>query len=353
VRTIEAIKVLVVDDSAMVRKKLTIELNKIPEIQVIDTAVDPFMARDKIVEHKPDVILLDIEMPRMDGLTFLKKLMKHYPSRVIVVSSLAQTGGDVALAAIDFGAMEVIAKPSATVSDVEMIEQLIEKIKIVANIPLWRIEHIARMRMAQSKRVQAPPEAPQAMIKTTNKIVAIGASTGGTEAVRRLIEKMPSNGPPVVVVQHMPQQFTKSFAERLDDLCAIKVREAEDNEMLSPGKVLIAPGNYHMEVRRNGAVYFVKLLQTERVFHQRPAVEVLFDSMAQYVGKNAIGILLTGMGRDGATGMLRMRNAGAYTIAQDEQSCVVFGMPKEAIDIGAACKVLPLEHITADVLKNL
>lgn len=347
----EQIKVLVVDDSAMIRKMLSIELNKDMQIQVIDTAVDPFMARDIIIEKKPDVILLDIEMPRMDGLTFLKKLMKHYPCRVIVVSSLAQTNGEVALASLEHGAMDVIAKPEDSFSSADMIETLIQKIKAVAGIPMWRVEHIAKMRANTLPKKQAV--VTNALLKTTNKIVAIGASTGGTEAVLRILKTMPANCPPVVVVQHMPQFFTKSFAERLDNICAMKVKEAEDNDMLAVGKVLIAPGNYHMELRRSGAVYFVKLTQGERVHYQRPAVDVLFQTVTQYAGKNAIGVLLTGMGRDGAKGMLSMRNAGAYTIAQDEDSCVVFGMPKEAIDIGAVDKIAPLDQITAEIIGNL
>lgn len=347
----EQIKVLVVDDSAMIRKMFSIALNKDAQIQVIDTAVDPFMARDIIIEKKPDVILLDIEMPRMDGLTFLKKLMKHYPCRVIIVSSLAQANGEVAFACLDYGAMDVVAKSEDSFSSSDMIETLIQKIKAVAGIPMWRVEHIAKMRANTLPKKQ--DVVTNALLKTTNKIVAIGASTGGTEAVLRILKKMPANCPPVVIVQHMPQFFTKSFAERLDNICAMKVKEAEDNDMLAVGKVLIAPGNYHMELRRSGAVYFVKLVQGERVHYQRPAVDVLFQTVAQYAGKNAIGVLLTGMGRDGAKGMLSMRNAGAYTIAQDEDSCVVFGMPKEAIDIGAVDKIASLDQITAEIIGNL
>lgn len=349
---IEPIKVLIVDDSAMVRKMFSMGLGKDGQIEIIDTAMDPFVARDKIAEKNPDVILLDIEMPRMDGLTFLKKLMKQNPYRVIVVSSLTETGREAAMTAIDHGAMDVIAKPSVAYSANEMIEQLILKIKAVANIPIWRVEHIVKMRSTQALK-EHRIEQPQTIVKPTNKIIAIGASTGGTEAVQRIIEKMPANSPPIVVVQHMPQHFTKSFAERLDQICSMKVKEAEDNEMLAVGKVLIAPGNFHMEVRKSGSVHFVKLTQTERIFHQRPAVENLFDSMAQVVGKNAIGVILTGMGRDGAGALLRMRNAGAYTIAQDEKTSVVFGMPKEAIDQGAVCKVAPIDHIAMEILKNL
>lgn len=349
------IRVLAVDDSAMVRKMLSMELSKDPQIEVIDTAVDPFMARDKILEHKPDVILLDIEMPRMDGLTFLRKLMKHYPSRVIIVSSVAEEGGEVALAALEYGAMDVIAKPAVAYSVADMMENLTQKIKEIAKIPMWRIEQIVKERQ-KAKENEGSGDRPQtskAMLKTTNKIIAIGASTGGTEAITKVLQKMPANAPPIVIVQHMPQFFTKNFADRIDKTCAVKVKEAEDSEILSVGKALIAPGNYHMEIKRSGAVYYTKLTQEERVFHQRPAVEVLFNSVAKFAGKNAVGVILTGMGRDGAQGLLNMRNAGAYTIAQDEKSCIVFGMPKEAIDLGAVNRVVSIERVTDEILRHL
>ncbi|MGE5370601.1 MAG: protein-glutamate methylesterase/protein-glutamine glutaminase [Solirubrobacterales bacterium] len=342
------IRVLVVDDSAMVRKMLTIELSKDPEIEVIGAAPDPYVARDKIVLEKPDVILLDVEMPRMDGLTFLRKLMKHYPSRVIVVSSLAEAGGEVALKAIEYGALEVISKPAASYSVSEMLEQLAEKIKAVARVPEWRLQ---RLTTAQPLQAQSRPR--ESLIRTTHKIVAIGASTGGTEALREVLERMPANSPPIVVVQHMPPYFTKSFAQRLNEICAIHVKEAEDNEIVSAGKALIAPGNYHLEIVRSGAVYHTCLSQGPMVHHQRPSVEVLFHSVARFAGKNAIGVILTGMGKDGAKGLLAMRKEGAFTIAQDEATCVVFGMPKEAIEIGAAVKIAPIERIADEVMRNL
>ncbi|WP_234122083.1 protein-glutamate methylesterase/protein-glutamine glutaminase [Clostridium hydrogenum] len=341
------IKVLVVDDSAMVRKMLSIELSKSEHIVVVDTAIDPYFARDKIVSLKPDVVLLDIEMPRMDGLTFLRKLLKYYPIRVIVVSSLAEKGGDVALKALEYGALEVVAKPSVSYSVTDMIEQLKEKIIAVSKIPNWKIG------IKENKINNLVKPNKKSLIRTTNKVIAIGASTGGTEALREILERIPANSPPIIIVQHMPAHFTKSFAKRLNDLCEIEVKEAEDMEILSPGKALIAPGNMHMELNRSGAVYYVKLNQGSTVYHQRPSVEILFDSVAKYAGRNSIGVILTGMGKDGASGLLHMKNEGAYTIAQDEKSCVVFGMPKEAIEIGAVAKVVSLNHIVDDIINNL
>jgi two-component system chemotaxis response regulator CheB len=345
----EKIKVLVVDDSAMVRKMLSSELSKSEEIVVIDTAVDPYFARDKIVRLKPDVVLLDIEMPRMDGLTFLRKLLKHYPIRVIVVSSIAEKGGDVALKALEYGALEVIAKPAVSYSVKDMIEQLKEKIIAVSKIPNWKIGIKENKKEVTTQSEQKK----KSLIRTTNKIIAIGASTGGTEALREILERVPVNSPPIMIVQHMPEHFTKSFAKRLNELCEIEVKEAEDREILSPGKALIAPGNMHMELSRSGAVYYIKLNQGPTVYHQRPSVEILFDSVAKYAGKNAVGVILTGMGKDGALGLLHMKNEGAYTIAQDEKSCIVFGMPKEAIERGAVSKVVSLNHIVDDITNHL
>jgi two-component system chemotaxis response regulator CheB len=340
------IKVLICDDSAMVRKILTTELSKDREIEIIGAVSDPYMARDKIVSDKPDVLLLDVEMPRMDGITFLQKLMKHYPVRVIIVSSLAEKGSEVAMKAIEYGALEVMCKPGSMYSVGDMSEQLIDKIKAVACVSE------ERLKMMAEKSASAVKSAPAtlSMLKTTNKVIAMGASTGGTEALREVLERLPANTPPIVIVQHMPQYFTKTFAERLDKICKIKVKEADDMEILAPGKALIAPGNKHMKVIRSGAVYYTKLGDGPLVHHQRPAVENLFISVAQYVGKNAIGVIMTGMGKDGALGMLEMKREGAYTIAQDEKSCVVFGMPKEAIDIGAVAKIAPLGKIPEAII---
>lgn len=341
------IKVLVVDDSALVRKIMSRELSKDKEIDVIDTAPDPYIARDKIIKLKPDVILLDIEMPKMDGLTFLKKLIKYYPCRVIIVSSLAERGSEVALNALEYGALDVVAKPGDSYSVEDMEQQLIQKIKAVAQIPINKIGN----NPLTKSTIKAPKK--DSLIKTTNKIIAIGASTGGTEAIKHVLEKMPLNVPPIIIVQHMPKVFTKSFANRLNEICSIHVKEAEQMEILSPGKALIAPGDMHMELKRSGAVYYVRLKDGPMVFHQKPSVEVMFNSVAKYAGKNAVGVILTGMGKDGAEGLLNMKNEGASTIAQDEKSSVVFGMPKEAILLGGASKVVPLNSITDEILKYL
>ncbi len=341
-----AIKVLIIDDSAMIRKVFEAELSKDPDIEVVGTAPDPFVGRDKIVYLKPDVITLDIEMPRMDGLTFLGKLMKHYPIPVVVVSSLAKKGGDVALKAMELGAVEVVSKPGSAYSVGDMCEQLIEKVKAAAKVKVFKTVDPAKV----GTREQNAAMVASIAVKTTNKIIAIGASTGGTDALREVISRLPANSPPVVVVQHMPANFTKAFADRLNQICQVQVKEAVDGEYLAMGKVLIAPGNQHMEIRRSGINYYVTLFDGPMMFHQRPAVEILFNSVAKYAGQNAVGAILTGMGKDGAQGLLNMRNAGAATIAQDEKSCIVFGMPKEAIDIGAAQVIKPLTSITQTLL---
>lgn len=341
-----AIKVLIIDDSAMIRKVFEQELSKDPDIEVVGTAPDPIVGRDKIVYLKPDVITLDIEMPRMDGLTFLGKLMKHYPLPVIVVSSLAKKGGDVALKAMELGAVEVISKPGTAYSVGDMCEQLIEKVKAAARVKVFRKVDDASV----SSQAQNAAMIASIGVKTTNKIIAIGASTGGTDALREVITRLPSNSPPVVIVQHMPANFTKAFADRLNELSQVQVKEATDGEYLATGKVLIAPGNQHMEIRRSGINYYVTLFDGPMVFHQRPAVEILFNSVAKYAGQNAVGAILTGMGKDGAQGLLAMRQAGANTIAQDEKTSIVFGMPKEAIDIGAAQVIKPLPQIAQTLL---
>ena len=343
------IRVLICDDSAMVRKILTTELSKDRDIEIIGAVTDPYMARDRIVEDKPDVLLLDVEMPRMDGVTFLQKLMKHYPIRVIIVSSLAESGSEVAMKAMEYGALEVMCKPGSMYSVGDMTEQLIDKIKAVMQVPEYRVKALSE------KAAVAVKKSPvmSSMIRTTNKVIVIGASTGGTEALREVLQRLPVNIPPVMIVQHMPQYFTKTFAERLDSMCQIKVKEADDMEILSPGKALIAPGNKHMEVMRSGAVYYAKLRDGPLVFHQRPAVENLFLSAAKFVGKNAVGVIMTGMGKDGAGGMLEMKKEGAFTMAQDEKSCVVFGMPKEAIELGAATQIVPLNRIPETIIEAI
>lgn len=341
------IKVLVVDDSAVVRKVFKEQLSKQKGIVVVGTAPDPYVARDKIVQLKPDVITLDIEMPRMDGITFLKKLMKHYPLPVIIVSSLTARGSKIALEAISLGALEVIAKPSAAYSVGDMSIQLGEKIKAVYGAKL--------ISLATDKTGNKPMAAieSKALSVTTNKIIAIGASTGGTEAIKKVLTMLPGNSPGVVVVQHMPAQFTTSFAERLDELCQMSVAEAKNGDTVTNGQVLIAPGNYHMLLKRSGARYYVDVKTGPLVHYQRPAADVLFKSVARYAGANALGIILTGMGKDGAAGMLSMKKAGAVNIAQDEQSSVVFGMPKEAINIGAVDHVQDIDTIAQKAVSLL
>lgn len=342
------IKVLIVDDSALVRKIFSQELAKDPAIEVVGTAPEPYIARDKIVYLKPDVVILDIEMPKMDGLTFLERLMEYYPMPVIIVSSLAKGSCDVALRALELGAVDVMAKPGSSYSVQDLSEQLIEKIKAAAQMK--RFKQIKRPEIEKTV-VSHPPS--QALMKSTNKIIAIGASTGGTEAIKEVLIHLPVDMPPIIIVQHMPPIFTKSFADRLNSLCKLEVREAVDQEVVTPGKVLIAPGNYHMVLKRSGAQYYVEVKDGPLVFHQRPSVEVLFQSVATYAGSNAVGVIMTGMGGDGAKGLLEMKKAGAFTIAQDEASCIVFGMPKEAIQMGATMQVVSLENIPQVIMENI
>ncbi len=336
-----SIRVLVVDDSAVVRSIFTEELSRDPGIEVVGTAPDPYVARDKIAALKPDVVTLDVEMPRMDGITFLRKLMRYYPLPVIVVSSLTQTAGELAMEALEAGAVDVMCKPGAAYSVGDMSVDLIDKIKAAAKV---------RMR---PKPVDPTPPQPTrlALTRTTNKVVAIGASTGGTEALRVVLEQFPANAPGTLVVQHMPEHFTRSFAERLNSLCAVEVKEAEDGDSVTPGRVLIAPGNRHLLLRRSGARYYAQVKDGPLVCRHRPSVEVLFNSVAQFAGSNAVGVIFTGMGGDGAQAMLHMKEAGAFTIAQDEASCVVFGMPKEAIKLGGAAVVEDLARIPARIMQ--
>ena len=334
------IKVLVVDDSAIVRKIFAEELSKYPDIEVVGVAPDPFVARDKILSLKPEVLTLDIEMPRMDGLTFLRKLMKHYPLPTIIVSSLTPKGGKMTLEALDIGAVDVIAKPGASYTVGDMSSQLADKIRAAAR---------ERVVKREPKDVEAEPI--RALSQTSYKVIAIGASTGGTEALKAVLTRMPPNSPGILVVQHMPANFTAAFAERLDGMCQIRVKEARDNDSVTPGNALVAPGNFHMLLRRSGARYYVEVKTGPMVHHQRPAVDVLFKSTAKYAGANAIGVILTGMGSDGADGLLEMKQMGAGTIAQDEKTCVIFGMPKEAIKLDAVDKVVPLEQIADEIIR--
>ncbi len=337
------IKVLIVDDSAIVRKVLADALASEQDIEVVGTAPDPYIARDKILSLKPDVLTLDIEMPRMDGLTFLKKLMRFHPLPVVVISSLGQASSRIALEALACGAVEVLAKPGGPYSVGELKHDLPHKIRAAAQ---------AHIGAEGSRQVAAPSPAIPVSFRPGNPstVIAIGASTGGTEAILRVLLGMPAGSPGIVVVQHIPAGFSTAFANRLNDLCRIQVKEAADGDRLTPGLALIAPGNFHMTLAKRAGEYYVSVKDGPRVCYQRPSVDVLFDSVASTVGRDAIGALLTGMGSDGAEGLLKMKRSGARTIAQDEASCVVFGMPCEAIRKGAADRVLPLDRVAGELI---
>ncbi len=336
-------RVLIVDDSAIVRKLLADTLKGEPDLEVVGTAPDPFVARDKILSLHPDVLTLDIEMPRMDGLTFLKKLMRFHPMPVVVISSLAQASSQAAIEALQSGAVEVLAKPGGPYSVGELKHDLPHKIRAAAQ---------ARLAVAKSQQVDASAPAPAPpMLASVGRstIIAIGASTGGTEALREVLMAMPANSPGIVIVQHIPAVFSAAFANRLNDLCRIQVREATHGDRLLAGHALVAPGNFHMTVQKRGGEYRVTVQDGERVCYQRPSVDVLFNSVAEAAGSDAIGAILTGMGSDGAQGMLKMKRAGARTVAQDEASCVVFGMPREAIRLGAVDHVVQLRRIAGEL----
>ncbi len=350
-------RVLIVDDSALMRQVLTELLAGDPDIEVIGHAPDPYFAREKIKSLNPDVLTLDVEMPRMDGLTFLSKLMAGRPMPVVMVSSLTEVSCETTLKALELGAVDFFTKPKLDMRAgmEEQAQELIAKVKAAAQ---------ARVRSSFVKREAAGSEtrcasrdtlhlASSAMIKTTDTIVAIGASTGGTEALKELLEVLPPSMPPIIITQHMPEHFTKTFADRLNEICKISVKEAEEGDSVLPGHALIAPGSYHMTLKRSGARYSVSINQDPPVNRHRPSVDVMFESVAHYAGANVIGVILTGMGGDGAKGMLTMKQAGAYNIAQDEASCVVFGMPKEAIKIGGVDKILPLEDIANHLIARL
>lgn len=340
------IKVLIVDDSALVRKVLTEELSRYKDIDVVGGAIDPYVARDKIVRLQPDVITLDIEMPRMDGLSFLSKLMKFYPMPVVVVSSLTPQNSQNAIRALELGAVEVICKPGSSLSAPDISQRLVEAIRVAARAKISRNVSTESVEKENGHDYKI-------QLKTTHKVIAIGASTGGTIAIEKILTKMPLNIPGIVVVQHMPEYFTASFAERLNNLCKIEVREAKDGDAAAPGLALIAPGGHHMLLERSGAFYQVRIKGGPMVHHQKPSVDVLFHSVAKNAGANAMGILLTGMGADGADGLLTMKQNKAYTIAQDESSSVVYGMPGEAVKLGAACDELPLDEIPVKIIRRL
>jgi len=330
-----------VDDSAIVRKILAEALAGEPDLEVVGAAPDPYVARDKILSLNPDVLTLDIEMPRMDGLTFLKKLMHFHPLPTVVISSLAQPSCRAAVEAMELGAVEVLAKPGGPYSVGELRHSLAEKIRAAA---------ASRIRAAQPAVSAAAPPPMASHAAATGAVVAIGASTGGTEAIALVLRRLPEDCPGLVIAQHIPPEFSRAFANRLNDTCALTVKEAADGDALRPGLALIAPGDFHMLLRKGPSGYFVNVKTGPRVCYQRPSVDVLFSSVAEAAGASAAAAILTGMGADGARGLLKMRQAGARTIAQDEASCVVFGMPREAIALGAAEQVLPLDRIANAIL---
>ncbi|CBV44220.1 protein-glutamate methylesterase/protein-glutamine glutaminase [Halomonas elongata] len=339
------IKVLCVDDSALIRDLLSEIINEQPDMEVVATAPDPLVARDLIKRHNPDVLTLDVEMPRMDGLDFLERLMRLRPMPVLMVSSLTQAGSEVTLRALELGALDFVAKPSLGIRSgmQAYAEEIAEKLRAAAR---------SRPRRARQRETPAPRTLEAPMV-SSEKLIIIGASTGGTEAIRSVLEPMPAHAPAILITQHMPGGFTRSFAERLDRLCRIAVKEAQDGERVLPGHAYVAPGDAHLRLVRSGANYVVRLDDGPPVNRHRPSVDVLFRSAADQAGRNAIGVLLTGMGKDGAAGLLEMRRAGAATLAQDEASCVVFGMPREAIALGAAEEVVGLDDMAARLLKRV
>jgi len=352
------IKVLIVDDSALVRQTLMEIFSSDSELEVIGTAADPYYAARKMAEVTPDVITLDIEMPRMDGLTFLRKIMSQHPIPVVIISSLTSRATEMGMRALEHGAVELITKPQVNT------KVFLEESKIII---CDAIKAAARSKIARRK-VLTPPIVepklsadviipkqviPSAPLTTTEKIIAVGASTGGTEAIVTFLQAMPVDCPGIVIVQHMPEKFTTSFANRLNDICKITVKEAQNGDAVLPGQALIAPGNYHMLLKRSGARYYVEVLQGPLVNRHRPSVDVLFRSVARFAAHNAIGVIMTGMGDDGAKGLLEMKEAGAHTIAQDEKSCVVYGMPREAVKLDAASALLPLQDIANHIMQRV
>ncbi len=348
------LRVLIVDDSAVVRNTLSEIINQDSRMEVMATAQDPFIAADRIGKEVPDVITLDLEMPRMDGLTFLEKIMSQHPMPVVICSSLTESGSRSALKAMELGAVEIIAKPKMGT------RTFLEESKVRICDTIYAAARASIKRISPSRTVQpkltadaviAKPTS-RAMVRTTEKVVVVGASTGGTEALRYFLEMLPANAPGIVIVQHMPENFTRAFADRLNTTCQVTVKEAENDDTVIRGRALIAPGNRHALLKRSGARYYVEVKDGPLVSRHRPSVDVLFRSTARYAGANAVGVIMTGMGDDGAQGMLEMKEAGAFTIAQDEATCVVFGMPKEAIKKGGVDKVMPLQSIAGTVLRE-
>ncbi len=343
------IRVLVVDDSALVRKILSQGLAQDPGIEVVGAASDPYVARDMILKHRPDVLTLDVEMPRMDGVDFLRRFMPQYPLPVVMVSALTQKGKQITIEALEAGAVDVVPKPSTNIARGlgDMMMELRTKVKIAstANVSHWKTRRFDEKPQIIGMR--------KSLAESTDKVIALGASTGGTEAIRMVIERFPAIAPGVVIVQHMPAGFTRAFAERLNTQCLMEVKEAECGDRIMPGRILIAPGDYHLKVRRTGGFYYVDCLAGEKINGHCPSVDVMMLSVAEHVGANAVGVMLTGMGHDGADGMLAMHQAGARTIAQDEKSCIVFGMPKSAYDRGGAESFVPLDKIAQTVLSYI
>ncbi|NTV49657.1 MAG: chemotaxis response regulator protein-glutamate methylesterase [Geobacteraceae bacterium] len=350
------IKVLVIDDSALVRQTLCDILNSDPEIEVVGSAADPILAAERMRTVIPDVITLDVEMPRMDGLTFLQKLMSQHPIPVVMCSSLAESGSETALKALEYGAVDIITKPKMGTKQFieESKTRICDAVKGAAAARLGPLRAMRTMKEISPKySADVIMEKPntKAMILTTEKVVVVGASTGGTEALRVFLEALPEDTPGIVIVQHMPENFTAAFAKRLDSICRVTVKEAQDNDTIVRGRALIAPGNHHMLLKRSGARYYVEIKDGPLVSRHRPSVDVLFRSAARYAGKNAVGVIMTGMGDDGAHGMKEMFDGGAITIAQDEATCVVYGMPHEAVKMGGVNKVMPLQNIAGEVLR--
>lgn len=349
------VSVMIVDDSAVVRNVLSDILSSDPRIEVVAVAQDPVIAMSKMEKQTPDVIILDIEMPRMDGLTFLKKIMSEKPIPVLICSSLTEQGAETTLKAMQYGAVDIIQKPKLGA------KQFLQESRVMI-CDAVKAASVARVRQIASGSLQPAPKLTADAVldrghhvealKTTEKVIVVGASTGGTEALRVFLEALPHDAPGTVIVQHMPAGFTAAFAKRLNEGCKVNVKEAADNDTVVPGRVLIAPGNKHTLLKRSGARYYVEVKDGPLVCRHRPSVDVLFRSAARYAGVNAVGVIMTGMGDDGAKGMLEMKEAGAHTIAQDERTCVVFGMPKEAIKLGAVEQVLPLEQLAPMVIRK-
>jgi len=350
------IRVLIVDDSALVRNALSKVLTSDPEIEIMAMAQDPIIAASKIRNEVPDVIILDVEMPRMDGITFLKRIMAQHPIPVIICSTLANQGSQTVLSALENGAVEVIEKPNLGTKKFfeESKIKICDTVKAAAMVKVTVRKHVKSINVSPKLTADAilPSPPGKAMDKITETVIVVGASTGGTEALRALFERLPRDTPGMVVVQHMPANFTKAFADRMDKICLVSVKEAENNDTVLRGRVLIAPGNRHLLLQRSGSRYYVEVRDGPLVSRHRPSVDVLFRSTARYAGKNALGVIMTGMGDDGAKGMLEMKQAGAYNIAQDKVSCVVFGMPKEAIKLDAVNSILPLDKIANALLKK-